>query len=128
MEKTLKTPGYITLLHMCTINKDHMMYGSSDMECDRIFSHFGPSTALFNLPNNPKNQSFEKMKKTPEDIIVLHTCTINDNHMIYSSCDMKHYRHFGPFLSFWAIFCPFTKLTTQKLKTLKKWKNLVKKS
>ena len=82
----------------------------------------------FNLPNNPKNQSFEKMKKTPEDIIVLHTCTINDNHMIYSFCDMKHYRHFGPFLSFWAIFCPFTKLTTQKLKTLKKWKNLVKKS
>ena len=26
------------------------------------------------------------------------------------------------FLSFWVIFCPFTHLTTQKVKTLKKWK------
>ena len=26
------------------------------------------------------------------------------------------------FLSFWAIFCPFTPLTTQKIKILKKWK------
>ena len=26
------------------------------------------------------------------------------------------------FLSFWAIFCPFTPLTTQKSKILKKWK------
>ena len=26
------------------------------------------------------------------------------------------------FLSFWAIFCPFTLLTTQKIKILKKWK------
>ena len=23
-----KTPGHIILLHMCTINQDHMMYGS----------------------------------------------------------------------------------------------------
>ena len=26
------------------------------------------------------------------------------------------------FLSFWAIFCPFTLLTAQKIKILKKWK------
>ena len=99
MEKTLKTPGYITLLHMCTINKDHMMYGSSDMECDRIFSHFGPSTALLTSLITQKIKVLKKWKKTPEDIIVLHTCTINDNHMIYSFCDMKHYRHFGPFFA-----------------------------
>ena len=49
---------------------------------DRIFCHFGPFFALY-PPNNPKNQNFEKMKKTPGDIIILHKCTINDNHMMH---------------------------------------------
>ena len=54
---------------------------------DRIFSHFG---ALFTLPTPPPdnlvNQNFEKMKKkTPGNFIILRKCTINDNHMIYSS-------------------------------------------
>ena len=35
--------------------------------------------------NNPKNQNFEKMKKQPGDIITLHMCTINNNHMMYGS-------------------------------------------
>ena len=34
--------------------------------------------------------------------------------------DMKHDRQ--NFLSFWAIFCTFTPLTTQKIKILKIWK------
>ena len=38
------------------------------------------------------------------------------------SWNMKCDRH--NFLSFWAIFCPFTPLTTQKIKILKKWKKL----
>ena len=46
--------------------------------------------------------------------------TINNNHMMYGSWDMKLNRQ--NFL-FWAIFCPFTPLTTQKIKILKKWKN-----
>ena len=44
---------------------------------DRIFSHFGP--------NSPENQNFEKMKKTSEDIIILHMSTINQNHVMYDS-------------------------------------------
>ena len=36
-------------------------------------------------PNNLKNQNFEIMKKNPADIIILHVCTTNDNHMIYGS-------------------------------------------
>ena len=28
---------------------------------------------------------FKKMKKTPVDIIILHMCNINDNHMMYGS-------------------------------------------
>ena len=39
------------------------------------FLHFYPL-------NNPKNQNFEKLKKAPGDIIILHMCTINDNHMM----------------------------------------------
>ena len=35
--------------------------------------------------NNPENQNFEKMKKIPGDIIILHMCTINQNHMMYGS-------------------------------------------
>ena len=70
--------------------------------------------------NNPKNQNFEKMKKLPRYIIILHRCAINDNHMMYNSWDMKPDGH--NFLSFWTIFCPFTPLTTWKIKILKKWK------
>ena len=29
------------------------------------------------------------------------------------------------FFSFWVIFCPFTLLTTQKIKILKKWKKII---
>ena len=59
-----------------------MMYDSSDRSAtDRIFCHFGQFLALL-LPNNTKNENFEKMKKLPRDII-FHRCNINDNHMIY---------------------------------------------
>ena len=34
---------------------------------------------------NTKNQNFEKIKKNPRDIIILHKCNINDNHLIYGS-------------------------------------------
>ena len=41
------------------------------------FLHFDP-------PNNLKNQSFEKILKKPEDIIILHLHTTNDDDMMYS--------------------------------------------
>ena len=88
------------------------------MEHNRpIFCHFGPLFALL-TPNNQKNQNFEKMKKTPGGIIILHIHTINDNHMMYGSSDVEQDRQ--NFLSFVAIFCPFTPLTTRKTKILKK--------
>ena len=71
-------------------------------------------------PNNSKNQNFEKMKKPPADIITLHMCTINDNHMMHGSWVIERDQH--NFLSFWTVFCPFTPLTTRKIKILKKWK------
>ena len=113
--KTAKKPGYIIILHKCTINDNHMMYGSWDMKHDKQnFLSFW--TVFFPLysPNNPKNQNFQKLKKSPGDIIILHKCTKNHNHMLCCSWDMVHNR--CNYFSFWAIFCPFTSLTAQKLK------------
>ena len=75
---------------------------------------------FYHPPNNPKNQNFEKMKKTLGHIFILQTCTTNDNHMMYGSWDIEHDGQ--NFLPFWTIFCPFIPLTTQKIKILKKWK------
>ena len=33
-------------------------------------------------PNNPKNQNFEKLKTTSGDIIILHKCAKNNDHML----------------------------------------------
>ena len=119
-------PGDITL-HMCTINENLMMYGSWDMEHDRhnflsfcnIFCTLTlpPSTS----PSNSRNQSSENMKKKLGDIITLHMCTINDNHMMYGSWDMECNRQ--NLFSFWTVFCSFTPLTTQKIKILKNGRN-----
>ena len=76
---------------------------------DRIFYQFGPFFALL-LPLQPRKSKLWKNEKI----------TINDNHIMYGSWDIKCDRQI--FLSLWAIFCPFTPLTTQKIKILKKWK------
>ena len=52
-----------------------------DTEFFVIFDCFLP----FYPPDNPKNQNFEKMKKTPGAIIILHTCNVNGNDMMYGS-------------------------------------------
>ena len=57
----------------------------------------------FRAPMNPKNQNFEKIKKTPEDIIILQMCTINVSHVIYGSWDYMECSRQKSF-SFWAIF------------------------
>ena len=59
-EKMKKTLEDIIILQMFTINDSHMIYGFSDMECNRqnffvILDHFVP----FYPPNNPKNQNLK---------------------------------------------------------------------
>ena len=100
-----------------TINDNHMMHGSWDMEHKR--QNFLSFWTLY-LPMNPENQNFEKMKKMAGDIIILDKCTIHSNHIMYVFWDMEHKRQ--NFLSFWTVFCPFTSLWTQKIKFLKKIK------
>ena len=73
------SPTDIIILHMCTINDNYMIIWCMvfwDMECDRenffvILDRF----LAFYAPNNPKNQNFEKIKKVPGDIIMLHMFT-----------------------------------------------------
>ena len=61
----------ISILHKCTINNNHMMYGSWGMKHDgQNFLLFWTIFCSFTPPNNPKNQNFEKMKKTPGGIII----------------------------------------------------------
>ena len=90
-------------------NLDDMIYSSWDIEKKRL-----KKTAL----KKTKNQNFEKIKKTVGDIIILHTCTKNHDHMMHGSWDTELDRQ--NFLSLWTIFCPFTQLTTWKIKNLKK--------
>ena len=94
-----------------------------DMACDghnfllfwTIFSPFNPLPS----PTNLKYQNFEKMKKSPGGTIIFHKCTKNHDHMLHCSwdtmCDV-----YNSYFLFWVIFCPFTLLTTQKIKNYKK--------
>ena len=61
-------------------------------ETDMIFYHFGGFFALL-LPNKPKNQNFKQMKKSSGDVIILHMCSKNHDHMMYASWDMECDRH-----------------------------------
>ena len=62
-----------------------MIYSSRDIESDSmkltILGHVLP----FYPPKKPKNQNFEKMKNLAGDIIILHMCTKNHNHIMYGS-------------------------------------------
>ena len=49
---------------------------------------------------------WKKRTKSPGDIINIHICTINKNHMIYDYWNMEC--NWQIFFSVWIIFCPFT--------------------
>ena len=124
-EKMRKLAGDI-ILYMCTKNHNHTRHRSWDMEWDRqnillfwaIFCRF---TSLL----TPKIKIGKKIKTTTTgDIIFLHVCTINENHMMYNSWDIRCDEQ--NFLPFWAIFCPLTLLTIQHIKILKKWEKCLK--
>ena len=72
---------------------------------DRIFCHFGLLFFAILPSMDSVNQNFEKMKKTPGDIIILHQYTKNHDHMLHCSWDTMHDRC-NFYFSFWAIFHP----------------------
>ena len=77
--------GDISILHKCTKHHHHevrfLRYGVRQTDFFVILGHFLP----FYPTNNPKNQDFEKMKRTSGDVIILHMCTKNHDHMMYAS-------------------------------------------
>ena len=97
-------------------------YTAPEIWCvrDVIIFHFGPFFALLPPslppPNSPKNQNFKKMKKMHGNIIILHKCTKNHDHMLYCSwnmaCDRWHVTDVIIFHS--GLF--FTLLPPQQLK------------
>ena len=95
-----------------------------------IIFHFGLFFALLPPPthsslppppNSPKKKISKKLKTTPGDVIVLHKWTKNHDYMLYCSWDMA-YDLCNCCFQFWAIFCPFTPLTAQKMNISKKFK------
>ena len=71
----------------------------------------------FYPPNLPEKPKFQKTEIITWNIINL---TKSHDHMLYCSWDMACDRCNCCF-SFWAIFCPFTPLTAQKMKISKKY-------
>ena len=54
-------------------------------------------------------------------MIILHMSTINKNQIMYDSWEMEHDKQ--SFFSFWTNFnTPPHPITTQRIKSLKKWK------
>ena len=74
-KKEKNTWRYYPFIHMYHKWKScyvwFLRYGARRTDFFVILNHFLP----FYSPNNPKNQNFEKMKKLPGDIIILHKST-----------------------------------------------------
>ena len=90
LKKMKKASGYVIILNLCNKKHNHMMHAYSDMECDRHnFLSFQAIFCSFALLLNPKIEIQKKCKKPLGDIILLLMCTINQDHMMYGSWDMK---------------------------------------
>ena len=99
LSKLKKTLGDITILHICTINENHMMYGYWDMECDMTESLSFWTTSC---PFTPlRTHKIEILKKWKKPLKILQMCFINESHMMYGSQDMEcngqFFCHFGQF-------------------------------
>ena len=128
-EKTKKMPEDIIILQRCTINDNHMMYGSWDIECKvYFFFHFWPFFALLPfyppflppLPNSPKNKILKKMKKNSGKH---YRFTLVYNKWQSYETWFLRYQVWQTFFVILDHFLPLYPITTQKIKSLKKWKN-----
>ena len=69
---------------------------------DRIFLSFSAMFCPF-TSYQPEKWKLQKMKKAPRDIIILHKCAKNHDHMLYCSWDMVRDRC-SCYFSFWAFY------------------------
>ena len=101
-------------------------YGVRQTEFFLILGHFlsfNPLSTPLPLPpvNDPENQNFEEKNNEKKFLEILsfytYMCTMNKDHMIFGSWNIRCARQ--NVLSFQAIFCLFSPLTTWKIKVLK---------
>ena len=112
-EKMKRIAGDIINLRKCT--KTTIIWGmvsEIQSETDRVFLLL-PFFCSFTPLLTKKLKFGKNVKKIPGDIILLHMCTINEDHMIYGSWDIRHdwqfFCHLGPFFlpfdpSKWCMF------------------------
>ena len=111
--KKRKTPGDIIILHLCTKDLDDIIYSSWDIERDRLklvilghfFSFYPPLLKTQKIKILKKWKKFQEISlctSVPKTTIIWGTVP-----EIWSKTDLI-------FLSFWAIFCPFTPLTARR--------------
>ena len=120
LKKMKKMPEDLLLLWILVYHKWRsydtwfLKYKVQQTEIVVILGHFCPFSPLTTW-----KIKILKLRKTPGDIIILHKCTKNHDHILYCSLDMACNR-FNYYFSLWTIFCPFNSLTAQKTKILKK--------
>ena len=114
LKKLKKTPGNIIILHMSTINQNHMMHDSWDMECNRqnVFSfwiifallpiwhvadvivifHFGNFLPFY--PPSPLTAQTIKISKNEKNCLEIYTVP-----EIWCMADVIVVFHFGQFFA-----------------------------
>ena len=118
MKKCLEILSWYT--YMCAINENHMIYGSWNIRCDwqKFLSFWATFCPL--SPLTTQEIKILKLKNIPGDTIILHICTINDNHMMHGSWHMEYteriFCHSGLFFAFLLPYGP----RKSKLKKKKK--------
>ena len=119
-------PGDIIILLLCTKNLDVRIYSSWDIRVWRTeIGNYGSFSSLLPSPPPSKKKKstkseFQKNKKILLEISSFYTC-VPKTTIIWGTVPEIQIET-GNFLSFSIIFCPFTLLTAQKIKILKKWK------
>ena len=118
-EKLKETPRYIIILHMYTVNDNHMMYSSWDME--RHGQNFLSFWTIFCPFTSLKTWKIKVLKKWKKSLEVLSFYTSVPTIMIicYTVPEMWCVTDVIIF-SFWANFCPFTPNLPKKWKLKKK--------
>ena len=94
-----KTPGDTIILHMCTINQDHMMHGSWDIKCkEQSFLSF---LTLQTTQNFEKNASFYTCIL---QIVIMWCIVLEISSTTNNAQQTEFFAILGYFLQFWQIF------------------------
>ena len=107
LEKMREASRDLIILHKCIKNITIIwcMLPEIWSVTDIIFCHFGSFFVLFHYWL-PKLKFGKNVKETPGDIILLNMCNINEDHIMYGSCDIRHSSFFFVILGHFLPFFP----------------------